>query len=86
MGPSHVIFYFSFIRAKSPKDVHVKAESAPSGAETEKEKEAPKTSLRGCRAYSEKSTLIPPKVKGEEAPKTFPRECRANVWLFPSNG
>jgi hypothetical protein len=38
MGPSHVIFLFSFIRAKSPKDVHVKAESAPSSAETEKEK------------------------------------------------
>ena len=30
---------------------------------------APKSFLRECRAYSEKSTLIPPKVKGEEAPK-----------------
>jgi hypothetical protein len=38
---------------------------------------APKTFLRECRAYSEKSTLIPLKVKGEEAPKTFLRECRA---------
>jgi hypothetical protein len=34
-----------------------------------KGEEAPKTFLRECRAYSEKSTLIPPKVKGEEAPK-----------------
>ena len=30
---------------------------------------AQKSFLRECRAYSEKSTLIPPKVKGEEAPK-----------------
>ena len=34
-----------------------------------KGEEAPKSFLRECRAYSEKSTLIPPKVKGEEAPK-----------------
>jgi hypothetical protein len=38
---------------------------------------APKSFQRECRAYSEKSTLIPPKVKGEEAPKTFLGECRA---------
>jgi hypothetical protein len=31
--------------------------------------EAQKSFLRECRAYSEKSTLIPLKVKGEEAPK-----------------
>ena len=31
--------------------------------------EAQKSFLRDCRAYSEKSTLIPLKVKGEEAPK-----------------
>jgi hypothetical protein len=30
---------------------------------------AQKSFLRECRAYSEKSTLIPLKVKGEEAPK-----------------
>jgi hypothetical protein len=42
-----------------------------------KGEEAPKSFLRECRAYSEKSTLIPPKVKGEEAPKSFLRECRA---------
>jgi hypothetical protein len=46
---------------------------------TEKSEEAPKSFLRECRAYSEKSTLITPKVKGEEAPKTFLRECRADV-------
>jgi hypothetical protein len=34
-----------------------------------KEGEAQKTFLREYRAYSEKSTLIPPKVEGEEAPK-----------------
>jgi hypothetical protein len=34
-----------------------------------KQGEAPKSFLRECRAYSEKSTLIPLKVKGEEAPK-----------------
>jgi hypothetical protein len=47
-----------------------------------KGKEAPKSFLRECRAYSEKSTLIPPKSKGEEAPKSFLRECRAEVYLF----
>jgi len=63
MGPSRVISFFSLIRVKSPKNVNVTAENAPSSAETEKEKreEAPKTFLRECRAYSEKSTLIPPK-------------------------
>jgi hypothetical protein len=30
---------------------------------------AQKSFQRECRAYSEKSTLIPPKVKGEEASK-----------------
>ena len=30
---------------------------------------APKSFQRECRAYSEKSTRIPLKVKGEEAPK-----------------
>ena len=30
---------------------------------------AQKSFQRECRAYNEKSTLIPPKVKGEEAPK-----------------
>jgi hypothetical protein len=34
-----------------------------------KQGEAQKSFLRECRAYSEKSTLIPLKVKGEEAPK-----------------
>jgi hypothetical protein len=52
----------------------VNADSAKSEGE-----EAPKSFLRECRAYSEKSTLIPPKVKGEEAPKSFLRECRAKV-------
>jgi hypothetical protein len=38
MGPSHVIsFYFSSIRAKSPRDVNVKTENAPSSAEKKKE-------------------------------------------------
>jgi hypothetical protein len=50
---------------------------------------AQKSFLRECRAYSEKSTLIPPKYKakrksqrdtakieGEEVQKTFLRECR----------
>jgi hypothetical protein len=32
MGPSHVISFFSSIRAKSPKDVNVKTENAPSSA------------------------------------------------------
>jgi hypothetical protein len=32
-------------------------------------REAQKSFLMECRAYSEKSTLIPLKVKGEEAPK-----------------
>jgi hypothetical protein len=41
-----------------------------------KGEEVPKTFLRECRTYSEKSTLIPPKVKGEEVPKTFLRGCR----------
>jgi hypothetical protein len=31
--------------------------------------EVQKSFLRECRAYSEKSTLISLKVKGEEAPK-----------------
>jgi hypothetical protein len=44
-----------------------------------KGEEAPKSFLKECRAYSEKSTLIPPKSKGEEAPKSFLRECRAEV-------
>ena len=34
-----------------------------------KQGEAQKSFLGECRAYSEKSTLIPLKVKGEEAPK-----------------
>jgi hypothetical protein len=33
------------------------------------QREAQKSFLRECRAYSEKSTLIPLKVEGEEAPK-----------------
>jgi hypothetical protein len=33
------------------------------------QREAQKSFLRECRAYSEKSTLILLKVKGEEAPK-----------------
>jgi hypothetical protein len=50
---------------------------------------AQKSFLRECRAYSEKSMLIPPKYKakrenqrdiaeieGEEVQKTFLRECR----------
>jgi hypothetical protein len=50
---------------------------------------AQKSFQRECRAYSEKSTLIPPKYKanrekqrdtaeieGEEVQKTFLRECR----------
>ena len=55
----------------SPKNVNVKAENAPSSAKRKKRKqgEAQKSFLRECRAYSEKSTLIPLKVKGEEAPK-----------------
>ena len=40
MGPSHVIsFYFSSIRAKSPRDVNVKTENAPSSAEKKKKKQ-----------------------------------------------
>ncbi len=34
-----------------------------------KQGKAQKSFLRECRVYSEKSTLIPLKVKGEEAPK-----------------
>jgi hypothetical protein len=34
-----------------------------------KQGEAQKSFLRECKAYNEKSTLIPPKVEGEEAPK-----------------
>jgi hypothetical protein len=41
MGPSHVIsfLFFSFIRVKSPKDVNVKTENAPSSAEKREKKE-----------------------------------------------
>jgi hypothetical protein len=43
--------YFSSTRAISPKNVNVKAEHAPSSAKRkEKQGEARKTSLRGCRA------------------------------------
>jgi hypothetical protein len=57
-------------RRRSSKDVpkgmqslqrKVNADSAKSKGE-----EAPKTFLRECRAYSEKSTLIPPKVKAKK--------------------
>jgi hypothetical protein len=57
--------------------------------EKKKQGEALKTFLRECRAYNEKSTLIPLKYKakresqcdtaeieGEEVQKTFLRECR----------
>ena len=54
MGPTHVISFFSSIRAKSPKDVNVKAENAPSSAEKKTGEEAPKSFLRECRAYSDK--------------------------------
>jgi hypothetical protein len=44
--------YISSTRAVSPKDVNVKTGHAPSSATKKKEKqgEARKTSLRGCRA------------------------------------
>jgi hypothetical protein len=82
--------YFSSTRAKSPKNVNVKTEHAPSSAGKKKKTgrslkvvpkgmqsttklqkaipkgaqrkfSAQKSFPRECRAYSEKSTLIPPK-------------------------
>jgi hypothetical protein len=45
-----------------------------------KQGEAQKSFLRECRDYSEKSTLIPLKVKGEEAPKGgLQRKVNANI-------
>jgi hypothetical protein len=49
--------------------------AVPKGAQ--RKFSAQKSFLRECRAYNEKSTLIPPKVKGEEVQKSFLRECRA---------
>jgi hypothetical protein len=48
-----------------------------------KQGEAQKSFLGECRAYSEKSTLIPLKVKGEEAPKGgLQRKVNADI-SFP---
>jgi hypothetical protein len=59
----------------SPKNVNVNAK----GKKKRKQGEAQKSFLRECRAYSEKSTLIPLKVKGEEAPKGgLQRKVNAN--------
>jgi hypothetical protein len=46
MGPSHVIsfLFFSFIRVKSPKDVNVKTENAPSSAEKKKKEKQERSS------------------------------------------
>jgi hypothetical protein len=56
MGPSHVIsFYFSSIRAKSPRDVNVKTENAPSSAEKEKKEKqgrSSKTVPKGMRSMT----------------------------------
>jgi hypothetical protein len=53
------------MRVISPKKCKCKCK----GKKKRKQGEAQKSFLRECRAYNEKSTLIPPKVKGEEAPK-----------------
>jgi hypothetical protein len=51
--------------------------AVPKGAQ--RKFSAQKSFLRECKAYSEKSTLIPSKVKGEELQKTFLRECRTYI-------
>ena len=78
MGPSHVIFLFSFIRAKSPKDVHVKAESAPSSAE-KRQGRSSKVVPKGMQSLQRKVNADSAESKGEEAPKSFLRGCKAEV-------
>ena len=53
-GPQHVIslFYFSSIRAKSPKDVNVKAEKAPSSAKKKRKGNREKLKSR-CQGNAE---------------------------------
>jgi hypothetical protein len=57
--------YFGSIKVISPKKCKCKMPRE----KKRKQGEAQKSFLREHRAYNEKSTLIPLKVKGEEAPK-----------------
>jgi hypothetical protein len=68
------------MRAKSPKNVNVKTEHAPSSAgKKEKQGEARKSSLRGCRARRRSYKKVVPKGTQRKfsAQKSFLRECRA---------
>jgi hypothetical protein len=64
-------FYFSSIKAISPKDVNVKAENAPSSAK-KKEKKTRRSSKvvpKGMQSLQRKVNADSAEVKGEEAPK-----------------
>jgi hypothetical protein len=70
-------FLFSPTRAKSPKDVYVKSEPAPSSAR-KKNREKLKRRPQGDAEHDEAAKVIP---KGAQykfsAQKSFLRECRA---------
>ena len=68
MGPSHVISFLSSIRAKSPKDVNVKAENTPSSA-GKKQGRSSKDVPKGMQSLQRKVNADSAEVKGEEAPK-----------------
>jgi hypothetical protein len=76
MGPSHVISFFSSISEKSPKDVNVKAENAPSSAE-KKQGRSSKVVPKGMQSLQRKVNADSAESKRRRSSKVVPKECRA---------
>ena len=75
MGPSHVISFFSSISEKSPKDVNVKAENAPSSAK-EKEKKTGRSSKvvpKGMQSLQQKINADSAESKRRRSSKDVPK-------------
>jgi hypothetical protein len=72
MGPSHVISFLSSIRAKSPKDVNVKAENAPSSAE-KKQGRSSKVVPRGMQSLQRKINADSAESKRRRSSKVVPK-------------
>ena len=72
MGPSHVISFFSSIKAKSPKDVNVKAENAPSSA-GKKQGRSSKVVPKGMQSLQRKINADSAESKRRRSSKDVPK-------------
>jgi hypothetical protein len=72
MGPSYVISFFSSIRAKSPKDVNVKAENAPSSAESKRPRSS-KVVPKGMQSLQRKVNADSAESKRRRSSKVVPK-------------